>query len=377
MDVITKKINILNSLVKFLKLLKNPQGAQKLINFINLLAAQKPKPKDQSQFQFQFPQQQQANIKQLTLTFNRLLCAVWQEFISKINDNLLQVDDIYNIALSLLGCLEHCPKEAASVLNTLLIRSSAKVSECMSHLPEIPAVPETKLLRDYIQTKLSITVDDWRKKLDVQLKGLRGEFATMETSLEKIRLLIKENLAAIHAESDSDDTTNGFVSKIILCLLGALRHTQSERARDLVCRCLGELGAVDPARIQTTGFRKGYRFSGITLNKLGVVLLAQHLVPLLHKKTNFQNCVSYAIQEVLKIFGAQNGPAFLASLPSDIAPAVEPYRDTNYVLNSPKDAQFTPKYPMRYHSWLRFCMYTLFSFVSKTDSCRPIYSPCL
>lgn len=373
----TRKIHISDSLVKFLKLLRKPQGIQKFINFINLLG-QKPKNCDQSQLQ-------QGKIRQLTLEFNKLLCSVWREFLHRIDVNLLQVDDIYNITSSVLGCLEHCPREAASVLEKLLIRDSPKVSECMSHLPEIPAIPETARLREYIRTKLSIVVSDWRKELDVQLAGLRGEFAAVETSLEKIRVLIRENLAAIYAESDGDDTSSSLVSKIIVYLLMALRRVQSDRARDTVCRCLGELGAVDPARIQTTSFRKSFRFSGITRNKLGIALLSQHLVPLLHKKTNFQNCVSFAIQEILKIFGAfktdgvisQNGLSFLAELPKDIAPAVEPYQDTNYVLNANVETQFTPKYPMRYHSWLRFCMHTVFSFVSKADPCRPIYSPCL
>lgn len=342
------------------------------------MLAQKPKNCEQSQLQ-------QGKIQQLTLEFNRLLCSVWKEFLCRIDINLLQVDDIYNIASSVLGCLEHCPKEAAKVLDKLLIRDSTKVSDCMSHLPEIPVIPETARIREYISTKLSIVASDWRKELDVQLAGLRGEFAAMETSLEKTRVLIKENIAAIHAESESDDSTNSLISRIIVSLLTTFRRIQSDRAKDLACRCLGELGAIDPARVRVKSFRKGFRFWGITRSRLGIMLLSQHLVPLLHKKTNFQNCVSFAIQEVLKIFGAfktdgiisQNGLSFLASLPKDVATAVEPYQDTNYILNSNVETQFTPKYPMRYHNWLMFCMHTVFSYVNKVDPCRPIYSPCL
>lgn len=373
----TKKVHILESLVKFLGLLKKPQGIQKFINFINLLA-QKPRNADQSQLQ-------QAKIHQLTINFYKLLCSVWKEFIQKIDVNILQTDDIYNIASNVLGYLEYCPREASSVLEDLLLRKTEKVSECVLHLPEIPSIPETERLRKHIRENLSSNVRNWREELDVQLAGLRGEFVATETSLEKIRVLIRDNLASIYAESNGDDSSNSLVSNIIVCLLMALRRIQNDRVRDLVCRCLGEIGAVDPARIQATSFRKGFRFWGITRNKLGVVLLSQHLVPLLHKKTNFQNCVSFAIQEILKIFGAfktdgiisQNGLSFLTSLPKDIALAVEPYQDTNYVLNANMETQFTPKYPMKYHMWLRFCMHTVYSFVNKADPCRPIYSPCL
>jgi serine/threonine-protein kinase ATR len=166
------------------------------------------------------------------------------------------------------------------------------------------------------------------------LKGVRHERSDVRRdALKALHTLQKENRNELQRCMVGSDTTDPVITEIISTLFTSLRGAEIE-LRELYGKCLGELGAIDPGKldIPTVSPVKVVKFHEVD-KSFGLDLL-QELARAYTASSNTrtQDCCAFAIQEVLRVCNntamSSDGVDVWSALPADCQEVLQSHLST-------------------------------------------------
>ncbi|CAM9282925.1 unnamed protein product, partial [Discosporangium mesarthrocarpum] len=214
---------------------------------------------------------------------------------------------------------------AAGLLYHLIVEKQSTLRHYFHNIPFVPKLPDLPGLREVSKVLSKELGHPSVKDQLVHLTNL-----LKDQSAQVRRAALKHLLLVLHRERHQLQPLLGLGEEIDPCveelLRGLLRMaTDSNPAiRDACGACLGELGAIDPARVALSlredgegrsrhhGTSKSLRSKTlsdcapweVTLEDMALILITDHLVPAFRASTTSmeQDRVAFGIQELLKLF---------------------------------------------------------------------------
>ncbi|XP_033108232.1 serine/threonine-protein kinase ATR-like isoform X2 [Anneissia japonica] len=275
--------------------------------------------------------------------FPVLSCRAWDCFVRSVDlSSLGQM--LSQIVITLLPLLHQLPEQVASIYHYLIVENR-QVLSChfyeLYFMPEISELQEVqKVLQEHTDDPKSQT--DLRTQLSRSIKGITHESIDVRVhALSKLRDLLHDNQAAFHEFVMGRETVDPIVSELVSVMLSGCRDSD-KTTRSLYGECLGELGAIDPGRLDLNIDRKKGRSSkfeaDVNDNNFAFKLISELARAFLAAEdTRAQDCSAYAIQELLQIYNCHEskidnpGGKLWKMFPEHIQEILLPLLHTKYV----------------------------------------------
>nr|XP_042905636.1 serine/threonine-protein kinase ATR isoform X1 [Parasteatoda tepidariorum] len=261
--------------------------------------------------------------------FPKICCKAWNTFVRSIEVSCLG-PLINQIIVALLPLLELESSSVAEIFHYLIIEKRAYLSEFYHDLYFVPDTPELQdinlVLKDYTSSPSSMT--DFCSLLSHSLKGISHENLEIRLhALEKLKQVLHANQTSIHEHLHGRENVDNLLSNLVAALISGCREPDS-RIQIALGECLGELGAIDPGRLDMKSASSTETsdkfFSSIDDEDFAYALI-QELVHsfLAAEDSGVQDCSAFAIQEVLRYYKCSNesgssGSHLWKRFPSDI-----------------------------------------------------------
>uniref|UniRef100_T1IWR0 Serine/threonine-protein kinase ATR n=1 Tax=Strigamia maritima TaxID=126957 RepID=T1IWR0_STRMM len=236
-----------------------------------------------------------------------LSCTAWLTFLQNI-DEISLGPLLSQIVVPLLPVLETKPKQIAQIFNYCIVEKREVMKFYFNDLHLIPDIPELIEVNEILKTHRETpkTQEDCRNILLHSLKTISHENLEVRiNALDKLKHFLrtyKDSIYELVLGSESLDPT---ISQLVKIMVISCRETNT-RIRSLIGECLGELGAIDPERMEldTRDFTTDMTKICIALGEDFAFYLIQELARayLAADGPRIQDCSSFAIQELLKIY---------------------------------------------------------------------------
>ncbi|XP_013417435.1 serine/threonine-protein kinase ATR-like isoform X2 [Lingula anatina] len=250
------------------------------------------------------------------------------------------------IIVSLLPLLYELPAQVSQLFNYLIVENrNALLSHfCeLSFLPDIPELVDINaVLKKY--TEGSAKNQDVRTQIARALKGVSHECLDVRLlALSKLRQTLHSNQTALHELLLGNETVDPVISQLVAVLLDSCRESDSS-ARNVVGECLGELGAVDPGRLEfkTNDPKEELAKFHASVNEMNFAfdLINELARTFLAAQDTAQDCCSLAIQDVLQAYEVkdtgepdQPGVKLWRRFSEHVKEILTPLLKSRYVLN--------------------------------------------
>ncbi|RMX47129.1 hypothetical protein pdam_00018677 [Pocillopora damicornis] len=287
--------------------------------------------------------------------FPELSCDAWENFVRNVElSNLGPM--LSQIIVTLLPYLNKLPARVTQIFHFLIVENKAALQGYFHEIYFLPDIPELRRVSAVLRTCSGNAAKkmDLRAQLRQSLKGISHESVDVQRhALSKLKQLLHDNQATLHGYVLSNETVDPIIPQLISVLMSSCRVTDAE-VKILVAECLGELGAVDPGRLdklthdpvdEQTVFESGCddkEFAVELINKLVQAFLAAH-------DTRAQDCSAYAIQEVLLTYGCSEskkdgaGYDLWQKFPEHIQEVLRPHLYSKYLSSSTPNWSGLPK----------------------------------
>ncbi|GIY34757.1 hypothetical protein CDAR_97931 [Caerostris darwini] len=188
--------------------------------------------------------------------FPKICCKAWSTFISSIEVTCLG-PLLNQIIVALLPLLELEPVAIAEIFNFLIIEKRSYLSDFYHDLYFVPDTPELRqinaVLKDYNESPSSMA--DFYSLLCHSLKGISHENLEVRLhALGKLKQVLQSNQKAIHDHLHARESVDNLLSHLVAALIGGCRESDS-RIKTALGDCFGELGAIDPGRLDMKSAR--------------------------------------------------------------------------------------------------------------------------
>ncbi|KAB1283313.1 Serine/threonine-protein kinase ATR [Camelus dromedarius] len=249
--------------------------------------------------------------------FPELCCRAWDCFVRCL-DHAYLGSLLSHVIVALLPLIHIQPKETAAIFHYLIIENRYWV------------IAETSESTD-LQTTLQLSMKAIQhENVDVRIHALTSLKETLYKNQEKL----------IKYATDSE-TVEPVISQLVTVLLKGCQDANSQ-ARLLCGECLGELGAIDPGRLDfSTTETQGKDFTfvtGVEDSNFAYGLLMELTRAYLAYADNSraQDSAAYAIQELLSIYDCRemqtdgSGHQLWRRFPEHVREILEPHLNTRY-----------------------------------------------
>ncbi|KFM65500.1 Serine/threonine-protein kinase ATR, partial [Stegodyphus mimosarum] len=243
--------------------------------------------------------------------FPKICCKAWNTFVRSIEISCLG-PLLNQIVVALLPLLEVEPVTVSEIFHFLIIEKRSYLSEFFHDLyfvPETPGLQEINaVLKNYNENPSSIT--DFYSLLCHSLRGISHENLEVRLhALEQLKQVLHINQTAIHEHLLGRETVDNLLSNLVATLISGCREPDT-RIRTALGECLGELGAIDPGRLdmKSASSKETVNFYDSIDNEDFAFALIQELVHsfLAADDCGIQDCSACAIQEVLRYYKCSN-----------------------------------------------------------------------
>ncbi|XP_043244732.1 serine/threonine-protein kinase ATR-like [Amphibalanus amphitrite] len=223
------------------------------------------------------------------------------------------------------------PAERAPALKCLLTERAEDLADVLDELPDVDSLPQLGAVS--LCNSQAPLAD--RLARSVRMLTHHSVLVRRHVLLDVRRLLAqhsKELNAMVRSAAGGQPT----LGELMDALLAACRDADND-ARRLVAECLGSLGAIDPARL-TTADKVVNSAQPVPLAPIASDDFATELLTQLGRAYSAapdgtsQAFASFAMQEVLKIYGVSGGggAALWDSLPAELRQLLAPMRTSKY-----------------------------------------------
>ncbi|CAF1368457.1 unnamed protein product [Rotaria sordida] len=196
---------------------------------------------------------------------------LWQEFIHHLSSN---VDILSSMILQLIASLlpyyeinhEHFQELVLCMLNNISNDQIALITDDLLLIPQINQMEKIQIKLNKCKKQHTETHDNQSKIKNDERSLLENKFQRLITllnfdmmdirlhALNSLENLLKTNRPYLLQMCLSRDTVSSIITRLILTLLERSNDT-NQNIRFIAINCLGEIGAIDPGRIE---FRKLY-----------------------------------------------------------------------------------------------------------------------
>ena len=333
--------------------------------------------------------------------FAELCCEAWNCFVRLLDVNVLG-PMLSQIVANLLPLLKTEPAKVSEIFEFLIVDNKEILKQ---HLQELYFLPDTFELQ-HVNSVLRPLVDavyssgNLQMQIEYLIKGVSHELLDIRhMALSKLIHCLQVNKDVLHSLVLSSETAHPVVSQLVTVLLSGCREPDPT-TRGLIGKCLGEIGAVDPGRLELIANQPKEELTKFTSSMVddgfAFELISELAKAFLGAEDRAaQDCVAYALQELMRIYNIcteQNEPSSSRSSSNgsgrlwqrfsvDIQEILTPLAQSRYMLNfvSNSSALICPIYRSRkganFESWV--C--TLTSYLGtklEHDVSRRVFEAC-
>uniref|UniRef100_A0AAQ5WXF9 Serine/threonine-protein kinase ATR n=1 Tax=Amphiprion ocellaris TaxID=80972 RepID=A0AAQ5WXF9_AMPOC len=275
--------------------------------------------------------------------FPLLCCQTWECFVRSLEPPHLG-PLLSHVIVALLPLIPLQPKETAAIIRFLILDNREEVNDYLHEIYFLPDHPELKdihtVLQDY--KKLTASSSDLAAALQLSMRAVQHENVDVRIhALTSLRDMMHSEQEWLLRQVCASEAVEPVISNLVSVLLKGCQDSSPE-ARLLCGECLGELGAVDPGRLDlshthTHGNRNTF-VSGVDDPNFAYDLLTELTRTFLAYADDVraQDSAAYAIQELLSIFecreGRNDSPGrrLWRRFPEQIQEILEPHLNSRY-----------------------------------------------
>nr|XP_061780459.1 serine/threonine-protein kinase ATR-like [Nerophis lumbriciformis] len=275
--------------------------------------------------------------------FPLLCCQAWERFVRGVEPVHLG-PLLSHVIVALLPLIPLQPKETAAIIRFLILDNREEVNDYLHEIYFLPQHPELEDIHTVLQNykKLTASTSDLVSALQLSMRAVQHENVDVRIhALTSLRDMMHNNQAWLLRRVCASEAVEPLISSLVSVLLKGCQDS-SPQARLLCGECLGELGAVDPGRLDLTPshthgdsntFVSGVEdpnFAYDLLNELTRTFLAYA------DNVRAQDSAAYAIQELLSIFECREGRQDSAGrrlwrrFPEHVQEILEPHLNSRY-----------------------------------------------
>uniref|UniRef100_A0A8C3ATP9 Serine/threonine-protein kinase ATR n=1 Tax=Cyclopterus lumpus TaxID=8103 RepID=A0A8C3ATP9_CYCLU len=269
--------------------------------------------------------------------FPLLCCQTWECFVRSVEPTHLG-PLLSHVIVALLPLIPLLPKETAAIIRFLILDNREEVNDYLHEIYFLPDHPELKDIHTVLQNykKLTASSSDLAAALQLSMRAVQHENVDVRIhALTSLRDMM-------HSKQFTDiEAVEPVISSLVSVLLKGCQDSSPE-ARLLCGECLGEMGAVDPGRLdlshtQTHGDRNTF-VSGVEDPNFAYDLLTELTRTFLAYADDVraQDSAAYAIQELLSIFECREGRSdspgrrLWRRFPEQVQEILEPHLNSRY-----------------------------------------------
>lgn len=287
-------------------------------------------------------------------------CRAWNCFVTSLELPFLG-QMMSQIIATLLPLLEPLPKQVADIFSYIIVDNREKLHEHFHEiffLPDIPELAECNgVLKQYDESPSSQS--DLKTILAYSTKGISHESVDVRRhALSKLRKLLRDEKEKLYQYVNSNERADPVVSNLVALLLLGCRETDP-RAQCLYAECIGELGAIDPGRLDLmcnnpkadiAKYHANIEEDNFAVELINEVINAFLAAP----ESRIQDTAAFALQELLKTYkitepkaGDRNSGRIWKRFPDHVQEILIPFLSSKYALTTNKhdwSKQVTPIY---------------------------------
>uniref|UniRef100_UPI0037E75C66 serine/threonine-protein kinase ATR n=1 Tax=Semicossyphus pulcher TaxID=241346 RepID=UPI0037E75C66 len=274
--------------------------------------------------------------------FPLLCCQTWECFVRSMEPTHLG-PLLSHVIVALLPLIPLQPKETAAIIRFLILDNREEVNDYLHEIYFLPNHPELKDIHTVLQNyKLTASSSDLAAALQLSMRAVQHENVDVRIhALTSLRDMMHSKQEWVLRQVCASEAVEPVVSSLVSVLLKGCQDSSPE-ARLLCGECLGELGAVDPGRLDlshthTHGDRNTF-VSGVDDPNFAYDLLTELTRTFLAYADDVraQDSAAYAIQELLSIFECREGRTDSSGrrlwrrFPEQIQEILEPHLNSRY-----------------------------------------------
>ncbi|XP_049596564.1 serine/threonine-protein kinase ATR [Syngnathus scovelli] len=275
--------------------------------------------------------------------FPLLCCQTWECFVRSVEPAHLG-PLLSHVIVALLPLIPLQPKETAAIIRFLILDNREEVNDYLHEIYFLPDHPELKDIHTVLQNdkKLTASNSDLASALQLSMRAVQHENVDVRIhALTSLKDMMHSNQEWLSRQVCASESVEPVISNLVSVLLKGCQDSSPE-ARLLCGECLGELGAVDPGRLDLSpshihGDRNTF-VSGVEHPNFAYELLTELTRAFLAYADNVraQDSAAYAIQELLAIFecreGRQDSPGrrLWRRFPEHVKEILEPHLNSRY-----------------------------------------------
>uniref|UniRef100_A0A4W3HYM3 Serine/threonine-protein kinase ATR n=1 Tax=Callorhinchus milii TaxID=7868 RepID=A0A4W3HYM3_CALMI len=272
-----------------------------------------------------------------------LCCRAWDCFVRCLDPGYLG-SLLSQVIVALLPLMSIQPKETAGIFHYLIVENRTEVKDFLHEIYFLPEHPDftaiQKVLQDFRKETSKST--DLQTALQLSMKAVQHENVDVRihalTSLKDT--LYKKQKQLVKLATDSE-TVEPVISHLVMVLLKGCQDANAQ-SRLLCGECLGELGAIDPGRLDlmtsNTEGKSSTFVAGVEDTSCAYDLLMELTRAFLAHADNVraQDSAAYAMQELLQIYKCKEGKSdcpgrrLWRSFPEHVQEILEPHLNTRY-----------------------------------------------
>ncbi|XP_012731184.2 serine/threonine-protein kinase ATR [Fundulus heteroclitus] len=275
--------------------------------------------------------------------FPLLCCQTWECFVRSVEPSHLG-PLLSHVIVALLPLIPLQPKETAAIIRFLILDNREEVNDYLHEIYFLPEHPELIDIHTVLQNykKLTASSSDLASALQLSMRAVQHENVDVRIhALTSLRDMMHSKQEWLLRQVCASEAVEPVISSLVSVLLKGCQDSSPE-ARLLCGECLGELGAVDPGRLDlshtlTHGDRNTF-VSGVDDPNFAHDLLMELTRTFLASADNVraQDSAAYAIQELLSIFDCREGRndtpgrRLWRRFPEQIQEILEPHLNSRY-----------------------------------------------
>ncbi|KAJ0062993.1 hypothetical protein NL108_010267 [Boleophthalmus pectinirostris] len=246
--------------------------------------------------------------------FPLLCCQTWDCFVRSVEPTHLG-PLLSHVIVALLPLIPIQPKETAAIIRFLIIENREEVNDYLHEIYFLPDHPELKEIHTVLQNykKLTASRSDLAEALQLSMRAVQHENVDVRIhALTSLKDMMHSKQEWLLRHVCASEAVEPVISSLVAVLLKGCQDPSPE-ARLLCGECLGELGAVDPGRLDLSqnhnnGDHNSF-VSGVDDPNFAYGLLTELIRTFLAYADNVraQDSAAYAIQELLSIFECHEG----------------------------------------------------------------------
>uniref|UniRef100_UPI00358FE87A LOW QUALITY PROTEIN: serine/threonine-protein kinase ATR n=1 Tax=Myxine glutinosa TaxID=7769 RepID=UPI00358FE87A len=279
--------------------------------------------------------------------FPELCCRAWEQFVRCLEPSCLG-HLLSQIIVAVLPLMPLQPAAVTRVFVYMIVENRAAVHEHLHEAHILPEHPDLQPVLAVLQEYKQSTSGNLVAGLQQAMQAVRHEHVDVRIcALARLREILCTNQDSVLRLCAESDAAEPVITHLVAVLLEGCRDADPG-ARILFGECLGELGAIDPGRLDLTAIGRQHHRAATFVASVDEQNFANELLTKLTRaflatadNVRVQDCAAYAMQELLHIYECKDGSTkeqgnkLWTSLPDHVCEVLKPHLQARYRNSAP------------------------------------------